>query len=436
MTSNDSNTSVNEEILISSFNFESSTKTDNILIISLFFIITILSLFGSTHGPESINSYDTTNILENKGIISYSSFNLKFTNIKSKNKYQKFYILFRRFPNSLESNHTLILKYSFKTFLNETLIFSQSEINLNLNFKIKEDVIESFPILFHRENYINYDVFHLNVDLEINSNTLGYSTIRWIYENPNFYEMINISLNIFSIIQFIYLLFYLFIIYFKPFKLRSEQKQTIILLLFSILSNNPLYFLNESLTTLLISSLFLSSFYIYFFYFLISLLTPPNNKKNYIFYFILIFLIEFISNFNQKKNLFLNFFNINFYILIEFFLILILLFFVFFKAFIAFKNYIKTDSQRLLYHFGSISIILLIWGLCNFYLILDPTLNFTPFKSLFTSILLNMFVLFLAEIHYPINPINSHFELKKGRSSSAWSYSPNELNFKNDKNNF
>lgn len=441
MKLNDPQPDNTEKSDVSSFSFEIMTKVELWLSVLVFLLITFITLFSSGYGPEAIHKVDTTNFLENKESSSESNFIMKFNNISEKNKFHMFYLVFRRPPLNQETTFSLTIQYSYQKFLDnmpkEPIVPGSHQVQIHM----ENGIIESKPFLFHTETKLDFDTLLMNCSLIIGSSSLSYSTFRWVYENPKFYYMINIYGFVFFLFDILYIGLYLIQVFLKSRVLIKPHKITISLLVFAALYNKPIsiIFDGSSLAYDLISAFFDSAFLMYFMYYIVSLFVFYSSKQKIGYYptIVLIGLVIYYamnlldilmihkepnSIYSTKRT----FQNLSRFTLFLFYT------YTFIKCILIKRNSSKSQNSSLSFYFNSIFLAILIWSICNFAIIYDPSLLYAPYRELYSPIIINIVVLFFAEMHFPSASLQGHTQFKKGRSSSAWSYSPGEVNRRGD----
>ena len=408
--------SKNEEELVSLF--EVSSKWEVLLSIFTFFSISVLTIFITIFGPKLQITETAKNTLEMKNNSAYSVFYMKFTNLKPSNKYHYFSIIFSRQNTKGKIIAPLITNLTLKYFKNNITIREKTIDNIESTITSSRFMPKSDPYYFLKETTIDFDTILMNSSFEIFTRAFQFSTFSWEYCSSMHEEMI---LYIRLIYAFIHLLLLVAMIYklqkFKFSMWKIEHKFTLILLVSSVLVNNPLklleFYFHSAVLDILdnIFGSFFVSFLIFYFLVMVDLLRFENItiEKSFFINKIIFSLIYFsflivYSNFKTFKINIHEYSNNNigslFHKMNLIFLIITTLYILF-----SLKN---TNKRKLIrkqiyikLYFATIISGLFFEIIGIFTKPINAGTNIGPFDSILTHAVSNLIVMFLTEIHFP-----------------------------------
>lgn len=407
---------VNKIELEPNLTLEVASKWEMTVTLFTFLGIAAITIFVSCFGPSLEIKEETKNILDMHEDSAWSRFYMKFTNLKPSNKFQRFYIVFRRQSLGGQISAPVTANYSLTYFRNNVTIRHESFQNVKSIVKSTKTQLDSTSFLFLKENNIDYDVLLMNSSFQILTRAYQFSTFVWEYGCSLHEKMILGIRMVYAAVEVIFLA--MMIVRLKKFPKetwRPEQKFTLYLLISAILYNNPLELINQSYPNSLfhfLDILFYSIFKAYFLFYLLVIFDLANYKNRLVdskfysakvsFYGLYAFFIFASKAMNDFNSLSENIVNIITYT--DYFFIAISSIWTIIIMRSVMERTDATEQFILYLYIGSIGVALLLIGIGKIMLDVSPILKDKPFNSLLTHAVVNILVLFMVEVHFPALP--------------------------------
>lgn len=407
---------VNKIELEPNLTLEVASKWDVTLTLLTFLGIAALTIFVSCFGPSLEIKEETKNILDMHETSAWSRFYMKFTNLKPANKYQRFYIIFRRQSLGGQISAPVTANFTVTYFRNNATIRYETFQNVKSVVKSTKTQLDSTPFIFLKENNIDYDVLLLNSSFQIFTRAYQFSTFVWEYGCSLHEKMILGIRMVYAAVEILF--FAMMLVRLNKFpkdSWRPEQRFTLYLLIFSILCNNPVEILNQYYPNSFfhfLDIMFSSIFKSYFLFFILIIFDLPSQKNLlidskfyskkiffYVLYGVFLFLTKMLNSFYSLSDNFVNIieYTDKFFILVS----------SIWTITVIRTVMQKTDSteQFILYlYIGSIFTAIILIGFGRIMLDVSPFLKNKPFNNLLTHAVVNILVLFMAEVHFPALP--------------------------------
>ena len=275
-------------------------------------ILTILVVFAGFAGalsPEKVIQMSSSRILHND--LWKSPFVIEINDISSYNNYLTADLQFFSFNYNDEIKTHVSINITINYYLEDQIIKTQRKtIKFIPKYQSSHSKLSKAIRLFMNQ-VIDFDKVQYSIEYADMPKEIKYILTSYYMDDSSFSVVILIFRILFSFLSFIFLIMFLGSIKKRYFEWRIEQKATLLLLIFSIANNNPLFFYinlqSSSIIFVIINHGSTAAFYSYLSIYILIIIDTINPKQNfkakknmYIYGFVILFFVSFFHRTNNE----------------------------------------------------------------------------------------------------------------------------------------